>query len=710
MKKIDLIGFSRSSDLLSKLKNAFPSLTSDAVYIDNEIISISIDLSFDPKIEDEKLFEILKKGIMNKAGIKREELRELTEKERRKTYPTVSAWVIDENVFKDIALAAIQSSEEDKRREELKMSLPIILLKEGRQKAIYETANFLSQNHHFLTMKDTEEVLFYENGVYRFGGEQIIKQEVEDLWGKNVRTQDVNEIINHIKRMTYIDREEFDRNKFELCVKNGILDLRTGELSPFSPDKKHMIRIPVFYDKTKDCEKIKKFISEIVDEEDILLIQEMFGYCLLEDYRFNTAFMLLGEGENGKSTLLNLLVAFLGRENVSVPSLQELCEDPFAKAELYKKLANIHADIPAKPLKNTGNFKMLTGEDLVRGNKKHREPFVFRNHAKLIFSGNELPQTYDTSSAFWRRWVIINFPNTFPKEKRDPNILSKLTTEDELSGLLNWAIEGLRRILVNNGFSTTKSREAIEKEWVTRTDSLRAFISEFIEVNKDYALEKEDFYEKYCLFCESVDVVPISKEKIGRRIQQIIPRVRGERRVVIDDSNIKERKRLWVGITYNDNNIYKLLYDLDVQVYFTYFSIKNFYKKITKKYLDIMAPAIQNRCDFENNLGTLGHELGHGEEKPIDERFNLAKTLLHKKVLVLKAIETLCFASTSRTTSLNEILNHCKGEITDEKQLKEILGNLKAEGYIFEPKEGEIGLPFIHVNQDNQKNKGGDEE
>lgn len=251
----------------------------------------------------------------------------------------------------------------------------------------------------------------------------------------------------------------------------------------------------------------------------------MVGYCLLRRYPFAVAFMLLGPGSNGKSTELNLIEALLGEENVATPALHDLLYNRFSKAELFQKLANIHSDIPSTKLKYTGTFKMLTGQDTLYMERKNKDPFYAKNYAKLIYSANELPQTEDLTLAFFRRWILFKFPNSFPENdpKTDPHILEKLTTQGELSGFLNWALKGLHRLLKQGHFTRTRPMEAIENEWIMKTDSLRAFVNERVKVEQGAFTTKADFYEKYKNFCAEHEIETVTMQTVGRRLPSIIP-------------------------------------------------------------------------------------------------------------------------------------------------------------------------------------------
>jgi len=383
-------------------------------------------------------------------------------------------------------------------------------------------ADEIMSKHKFLTLEDTEEVLYYDEseGIFKRGGETLIKKLCEKYLGEEANTHRVNEVIGHIQRSTYTKRSELDKNLYLICVKNGVLDLKMMELKEHSPDYKLTVRIPVKYDPEAECREIRKFLSEILHEEDIPVIEELFGFTIYKRYFIHKAFMFVGSGRNGKSTLLALFEAFLGKENVSHVPLQKLSEDRFAKAELYGKLANIFADLPPKALKDTGDFKMLTGEDTVRGERKFRDAFYFENYAKLIFSCNQLPMTTDETDAFFDRWIIINFPNRFEGERAKPKeeLLKRLTTEEELSGLLNLALEGLKRLLKNKDFSRSLSTEEAREQYIKMSDSLAAFVQECVEEAPNAWISKDEFYAAYTAYCRQNKLPIISKGVVGRRL------------------------------------------------------------------------------------------------------------------------------------------------------------------------------------------------
>jgi len=403
-------------------------------------------------------------------------------------------------------------------------------------------ARELAERYDFATMRDTGEIYIYSDGVYRRGGETFVQEEARGLLGDDFTTHKVNEILNSIRYSTYLDRHEFDWDKKIINVRNGLLNIETMELMEHTPAYLSLVRIPVLYSPRATCPRIERFLGEVLNEEDIPVIEEMFGYCLLLEYRFHKAFMLQGAGRNGKSTLLNLLQTFLGRGNCSNVALTELCDGRFASAQLFGKLANIFPDLPAEALRYTGLFKALAGGDSITAERKFQSPFEFTNYAKLIFSCNYVPMTYDLSNAFFARWIIIRFPNTFEGDKANPNLIDELATEEELSGLLNLSLKGLRRIRKNGRFSYNKTTEEIQEEYERLSNPVAAFIADMCEEDPEGCAVKDELYNAFKSYCKEHGHPVFSEKKFTEQLKK--------QTSVVDyrPTGEGERKRAWRGI------------------------------------------------------------------------------------------------------------------------------------------------------------------
>ncbi len=350
----------------------------------------------------------------------------------------------------------------------------------------------------------------------------------------------VNEITMRIHWFCFIDEFPFNKLGREyLPLMNGVLYHGDDKvLLPNGPAFGHTYRIPVKYDPNADCLKIKKFISEVVAEENQALLYEIPALAIMLNEWAQVAFMLVGQGQNGKSTYLKILERFLGEENISNISLQELCGDRFKAAELLGKLANIYADLPKNPIKYTGKFKILTGGDRITVEKKFKDPFSFVNKALLIFSANELPQVSDQTYAFWRRWIIIEFPNQFPK---NDELIDELTTEEELSGFLNEVLLAKTRIEIK-GVTKTKTTERIMEEWMKRANSVYAFIQDRIERDIHSYETKDAVYAAYLEYCEENDLNAVPKNKFSPEFERLA-RARPTHKTIGG-----KRVRAWQGV------------------------------------------------------------------------------------------------------------------------------------------------------------------
>ncbi len=362
----------------------------------------------------------------------------------------------------------------------------------------------LLKEFRFATLTDTHEVLVYRDEFWKTNGEEFIERECQRrVTNTEVLTRyKINEALGHIQRSTYCKRAIFNRKKWLIDLENGVIDVRNSKLEPHTAEMLSTVRIPVTYDPKADCPKIKQFLKEILLPEDIPVIEEQFGYCLIPDYSIQKAFLFVGDGANGKSSLLNLLKEFIGRSNCSNVPWHSLELDKFAMAALEGKLINMFADIPSRSLNRTGAFKMLTGGDPIGADKKFKNRFSFENFARLIFSANKPPEVIgEDSFAFWRRWIIIHFPHQFLGDADDKNKLKKLLTKEEMSGLLNLALKGLKRLLQNGSFSYTKTVDDTTTFYQRSSDPVYAFLEDKCEPSATDCIEKMALhlaYEDYC--------------------------------------------------------------------------------------------------------------------------------------------------------------------------------------------------------------------
>lgn len=396
----------------------------------------------------------------------------------------------------------------------------------------------LDNHYYFKTIVDTEEIWFYDEnkGIYLPNGEYVIKASLQSQFGRDLTIKRANEDIAQIQRSTYINRDTFNPDILWIATKNCMVNLMSGETKPFSHEFMCTTSIPVLYfhgypigifaDFFRLIEgeksRIMRFLSEIMNPEDVDLFLDFLAYCLYREYRYNYWMLLVGKGLNGKSILLTLVERFLGRDNVSGETLHRLLKERFSVANLFQKMANVDADVSYDTIfNNTGVLKKLTGNDLHIGEHKYKKPFKFRNYAKLFFSCNKIPETEDDTDAFYRRVLQINFTQQFFGDKDDPNLIDKLTTQEELSILLHELLSRLPRIL-KHGFRkiTDETMEQTYNKFTMSSNPVKYFYENALAPEAGSRVPKLEMYEYYQKFCKANRLTPESDQSFSRKLTQ----------------------------------------------------------------------------------------------------------------------------------------------------------------------------------------------
>ncbi len=367
-----------------------------------------------------------------------------------------------------------------------------------------------------------DDILVYENGVYTFNGEKLIREECETRVPPPFLTTHIcHEIRDRIAGTTFADREKFNTQKYIVNLENGLLDVKTRELLPHTPAFLSTRRIPVTYDPQAKCPKIQEFLSAILRPEDIKVILEFFGYILIPDYSIPVVLILLGAGSNGKTQLLRLLGQFIGRGNYVSVSLQDIENNSFATASLEGKLLNIQGDLSSRWLSGVGMLKQLSGQDPITANRKYRDPLHFDNFARLVFASNKPPIIEEDTLAIWRRILPLNLPNVFEGEEDIKNYIDTILTPQELSGLLNLALDGLQQLLSKGDFSYQGSYSDRYRQYTIASDPAKAFVEERCDVGAEFKILKDELYEAYKVFCDEHRVQLSGNKQFAKELRQV---------------------------------------------------------------------------------------------------------------------------------------------------------------------------------------------
>lgn len=273
--------------------------------------------------------------------------------------------------------------------------------------------------------------------------------------------------------------------------RDTIVDINTGEQRTSTPEYFSTNTIPWKLSESTDTPVMDRLFTEWVGEEHKQTLYEIAAYCMYADYPIHVLFCFVGTGRNGKSKYQQLIEKFVGAENVSSADLEAVCDpnNRFERFNLYKKLVCLMGETNFDLLKSTSNLKRLTGQDLIKFEAKNKDPIMEHNYAKIIISTNALPTSQDTSEGFYRRWVIIDFPNEFGEGK---DILREVT-DAEYEALATKSVQTLRTLLANGEFTGQGTISERRQRYIDRSNPLMSFV-------KDYCVVNEDAQERYSLF------------------------------------------------------------------------------------------------------------------------------------------------------------------------------------------------------------------
>lgn len=378
-------------------------------------------------------------------------------------------------------------------------------------------ANYVIRNYH--TIKYNEMLYMYDDGVYvpcknKLGA--VVRTLV-----KGIKKNQLAEVTSYIADMTPV-KDKMADPKY-IAFANGIYNIETGELEEFRPEIFITNKIPHNYNYHAYSEVMDTVLDKISVNDDQIrdLLEEMAGFCLYRRNELRKAFILIGDKANGKSTFLDCIVNMVGESNTSALDLSEL-KDRFRSSEMVGKLLNAGDDIGDNFIDDTSVFKKVVSGERVTVEKKGVDAFKFSNYCKFIFSANSIPRMKDKTGAVLDRLIIIPFNATFSKTDPDydPHIKSKLTTEEALEYLLQVALDGLKRVLTNNGFTESVKVQAELDKYNEKNNPVMGFIKE-LDVEADVINQPSvDVYTAYKIYCNNNGLTQLAQNVFSEQLKK----------------------------------------------------------------------------------------------------------------------------------------------------------------------------------------------
>ena len=281
-------------------------------------------------------------------------------------------------------------------------------------------------------------------------------------------------------------------------------------------------QLPYAHDPMATAPRFHQFLARVQPDLDCQrVLAEFIAYLFVatSTLKLEKALILLGSGANGKSVFYEIIMALLGEANTTSYSLQSLTDGrAYYRANLVGKLVNYVSELSGKLDPNA--FKQLISGEPIEARLPYGQPFVMKNYAKFIANCNELPTDVEQTDAYFRRFLVIPFEVTIPEAERDPQLATKIIAS-ELPGILNWVLEGLQRLLAQQGFTPCEAAKRQVEDFQKQSDSVRLFMDEEgYQADPEQSIMLSELYNRYKGYCSDGMYTPVNLKNFSKRLKR----------------------------------------------------------------------------------------------------------------------------------------------------------------------------------------------
>lgn len=364
----------------------------------------------------------------------------------------------------------------------------------------------LCKNHDFIYLFNGSFWAEIDKGEFqKFLGEAAEKMGVR--WDNAQDYQFREQLFKQFLATEHLSNPQGNQNKVLVNLINGTFEIspQGTNLRPFDRADFITYQLPFEYNPQAKAPIFEAYLKRVLpDKERQKVLAEYLGYVFIKHgsnaLKEEKALVLYGTGANGKSVFFEIVNALLGVENVSSFSLQSLTNDNgYFRAKLANKLVNYASEINGNL--EASIFKQLVSGEPVEARLPYGQPFILKQYAKLIFNCNELPKDVEHTNAYFRRFLIIPFDVTIPPQEQDKQLHNKII-DKELSGVFNWVLEGLNRLLEQKRFSECEAAQRAVEQYRIESDSVQMFLKEHgYKVSATNELPLKDMFSDYRNYC-----------------------------------------------------------------------------------------------------------------------------------------------------------------------------------------------------------------
>lgn len=342
----------------------------------------------------------------------------------------------------------------------------------------------------------------------------------------------------------YLPTPEAQNDTVLINLQNGTFEIgpKLTELRYFNQSDFLTYQLPFEFKPSANAPVFQEYLDRVLpDRAKQMILAEYLGYVFIKHgskaLKEEKALILYGGGANGKSVFFEVTMALIGHVNVGNHSLQNLTnENGYYRAKIANKLLNYSSDINTRL--EAAMFKLLVSGEPVEARLPYGEPFTMKQYAKLIFNCNELPKDVEHTEAYFRRFLILHFDVTIPSKEQDKTLGNRII-DSELSGVFNWVLDGLKRLLRQKRFTSCEAVDQILDNYRRQSDTVSLFIDEEnYKPTPDESILLKDLYQQYRSFCIDDGHKPLNKQNFSKRLANL--KILVERKNVGNSVGIKK--------------------------------------------------------------------------------------------------------------------------------------------------------------------------
>lgn len=430
--------------------------------------------------------------------------------------------------LQDPGLSDEDKKEIGKQLDKIKLNTKHYLILSIENALLYAEKNRwgLCKNHDFIYLYNgTFWAEIDKENFQKFLGEASEKMGVAKYSARYYQFRE--QLFKQFLGTAYLPTPESNKDLVLVNLLNGTFEINAQgtKLRPFKREDFITYQLPFEYNPEAKAPLFEAYLNKVLpDMERQNILAEYLGFLFIKHgsnaLKEEKALILYGTGANGKSVFFEVVNALLGAENVSSFSLQSLTNDNgYFRAKLANKLVNYASEINGNL--EASIFKQLVSGEPVEARLPYGQPFILKQYAKMIFNCNELPKDVEHTNAYFRRFLIIPFDVTIPSEEQDKNLHTKII-ENELSGVFNWVLEGLNRLLSQKRFSDCEAAQKAVEQYKTESNSVQMFLNDNDYKNSptNHKLIK-DLYFEYRGFCIEDGNVPFKKMNFIKQLRAL---------------------------------------------------------------------------------------------------------------------------------------------------------------------------------------------